>query len=180
VVWRQHKARSQTRAPPTHGSFSDPGPPTHGLQHRRRRRARPRLPRHPAAPARRGSRAVDVLLPGPPLPPDRRARRGGTGPAGVRRLSACRSGVRTWPGSTPVKRPPSRTSSPLTRTCIMPSASWRGSSQVAMSRTSDGSNTSTSVNTPRGSRRDPSGRTPPPAATSSTSSQGASPRRGDR
>jgi ABC-type multidrug transport system ATPase subunit len=27
VVWRQHKARSQTRAPPTHGSFSDPRPP---------------------------------------------------------------------------------------------------------------------------------------------------------
>ena len=38
------------------------------------RRARPRPPCDDAAPAGRGPRAADLLLPGPPLPPDRRAR----------------------------------------------------------------------------------------------------------
>ncbi len=41
------------------------------------------LPRDDAAPARRGSRAADLLLPGPPLPPDRRARQGRDAVAGV-------------------------------------------------------------------------------------------------
>ena len=48
-------------------------------------RARPRLPRHAAAAARHRPRAADLPLPGPPVPPDRRARQGRRGPAGLTR-----------------------------------------------------------------------------------------------
>ena len=58
-------------------------------------RPRPRLPRDAAAPAGHRSRAADVPLPGPPLPPHRRPRQGRGCAAGVNAPAHRRSRQRT-------------------------------------------------------------------------------------